>query len=156
MELKVDLLKGKKKKSLFRIILGILLFLCASSWVIIRVIEYGVIRPFDWINFVVFALSGIVHFVEGWGNSFGSFFGKAYILINSELISLKASVFDKSQVINWSEIKSIDYKLNKYEIKKTDNTTMVINLSMLDYVLINEIKQTITCIAKEKSIQSNS
>ena len=154
MDLKIDLLK-KPKKSLFRVILGILMFMLAISWIIIRVVENRNITPFDWIYSGVFSLNGIFHFVEGLGYSFESFFGKAYILINLKCISLKASVFDKEQSINWDEIKSIDYRLSKFEIEKKDNTNMILNLSKFDYISINEIKKAINDIAKEKSIQAS-
>ena len=151
MELKIDLLEKKRKKSLFRVLLGIGFALIASLWIIIRFVEEKNITLFDWFYFGIFTLNGVVHFVEGLGYSSESFFGKAYILINSELISLKASVYDKNQLIKWSDIKTIDYKFNKYEIKKTDNTCMIINLSKFDYMSIQEIKKAIDCIAKEKT-----
>jgi len=151
MELNIDLLKGKREKSLFRVVFGILFCLCGSS----RIFVTEVMKPFDWIYFGVFILGGISHLIEGLGYSIESFFGKAYILINSELISIKAGIFSKQQSVNWNEIESIDYKLNRFEVKKTDNTSMIINLSMLDYVSINEIKKTIDCIAKGKNIHSN-
>jgi len=155
MELKIDLLEKRRKKSLFRVILGIGFVLIASLWIIIRFFEGKSITPFDWFYFGIFMLNGVFHFVEGLGYSSESFFGKAHILINSELISLKASVYDKNQLINWSDIKTIDYKFNKYEIKKMDNTSIIINLSKFDYMSINEIKKVVDCIAKEKNIQSS-
>ena len=154
MELKIDLLKTKREKSLYRIISGILFFLIASSRIIISLIGNEGIKPFDWFYFGIFTLGGVAHFIEGLGYPFESLFGKAYILINSELISLKPSVYSKEQSINWSEIKSIDYKLNKFEIKKADNTNMTINLSKLDYISINEIKKTINYIVEEKIYHS--
>jgi len=154
MDLKIDLLK-KPKKSLFRVILGILMFLLAIGWIIIRVIKNISITPFDWIYSGIFSLNGVSHVIEGLGYSFERFFGKAYILINLECISLKITVFEKEQYINWDEIKSIDYKLNKFEIKKKDDTNMVLNLSRLDYISINEIKKIINDIAKEKNIQAS-
>ena len=155
MELKIDLLERKRKKSLFRVILGILMFLLAIGWIIIRVIENRSTTPFDWVYSGLFMLNGVLHFVEGLGYSSESFFGKAYILINSELISLKASIYNKNQIVNWSDIKTIDYKLNKYEIKKTDNTNMIINLSKFDYILKDEIIKVINDITKEKNIQAS-
>jgi len=154
MDLKINLLK-KPKKSLFKIILGILLFLLAISWITIRVIADRSITPFGWIYFGIFSLNGVFHFIEGLGYSFESFWGKAYIMVNLECISLKASVFEKEQYINWDEIKSIYYKLNKLEIEKKDNTNMILTLSKFDYISINEIKKSINNIAKEKNIQVN-
>ena len=149
MELKIDLLK-EKRKSLLRVVLGILSFLVAIGWMITKIIGKEVVRPFDWVFCGIFALNGIAHFTEGLGYSLESFFGKAYVLINSEIIALKASIVNKEQLIHWDEIQSMEYKLNKFEIKKTDNTLLVINLSNFDYLLKEKIKQTIQCIAKEK------
>ena len=152
-ELKLDLLKASKK-SILRIVLGILFFLVACGGIITKIIGEG-IKPFDVFFFGIFALCGIIHFIEGLGFSFESLFGKAYILVNDEFISLKASIFDKKQLINWNEIQSIDYKLNKFIIQKTDNTTPIIDLSKFEYIINMEIKNVIISIAKEKKIQSN-
>jgi len=152
MDLKIDLLK-KPKKSHFRIFLGVLMFLFAIGWIFIIVNENRDITPFDWIYSGIFSLNGVLHLTEGLGYSFESFFGKAYVLVNSEGFLLKVSVFGKKQYVNWGEIKSVDYKLNKFEIKKTDNTTVTLNLSKFDYVSINEIKKAINDIVKEKNIQ---
>ena len=152
MELERDLLK-KDEKSLFRIILGILLFVISIVWVLIH---KEVIRPFDWLYSGSFALGGIIHIVEGLGLfSFDRIFGKAYILINSELILLKPSVFNKEQSVYWNNIKSIDYKPNKLKIETIDDTNVIINLSLVSFLLKQEIRRTIDCIAKEKNIKSN-
>jgi len=157
MELNVDLLQGKRGHSNFSIASGIFCFLLASSWIIFRIIESEAIRKLDWVSFGGWTLIGMLHLIQGLASksSFGGLFGKTYILINSEIISLKPNVFKKVQSISWSEIKSIDYKIMKFEIKKNDNTKMVMNLSELDYALITQIKDTINYYAKEKNIQSS-
>ena len=152
MDLKIDLLK-KQKKSLFRVIFGILMF----SLAIIRVIKNRDLMPFDWIYFGIFSLNGVFHFIEGVGYSFESFFGKAYILINLECISLKTSVLKKEQCINWDEIKSIDYNRisEKLRIEKTDNANVIVDFYKFGYSFNDEIKGIIDHIAKEKNIQLN-
>jgi len=155
MELYIDLLKRETKKSLFRIALGILFFLLAIVWISIRFFDNETIKPFDWISFGLFAIIGIIHIVEGLGFPFEKIFGKAYVLINSEFISLKASVFEKEQFVKWNDIISIDYKLNKLKIEKIDNTTLLIDLTKFNYITINEIKKAVSCIAKVKNIEAN-
>ena len=157
MEINIDPLEEKRKKSVFRIIFGICCGLLAVSWIIVRFFENEIIKPSDWFLFGVFALNCVFHLIEGLGYPFESLFGKTYILINSELIKIKASVCDKEQFINWNEIKSINYKINlqKLEIIKTDDTIQILNLTKLDYKLLIELKKTIGRIAKEKNIPSN-
>lgn len=79
-------------------------------------------------------------------------FGKAFVLIDSERISIKLGIIDKEQNVYWKDIKSIDYKLNKFRVENIDNTNKTLDLSKLDYVLKNEI---IASIAKDKKIQSD-
>ena len=149
----IDFLEEKRKKSVFRIILGVCCILLAVSWIIIRVFGDEIIKPFDWSFFGIFALNGVFHLMEGLGYPIEGLFRNNHILINSELIS----ICDKKHFINWNEIKSIDYNINfqKLEIIKTDNTIQILNLTKFDYTLLNEIKKTIGCIAKEKNISSN-
>jgi len=152
MELKIDLFK-QKKKSHIRIVFGVLCLLLAGIWIFIGISGRETKPQFLWIiQGLLFTLIGMFHVMEGLGYSLGRVFGKAYIFIDSESISLKAGVYDKKQFINWSEIKSMDYKLNQYEIKTIDNAFKIISLSKYDYMLIREIKTTINCISKEKNI----
>jgi len=156
MELKIDLLKGKKKAP-FRIGIGIAFILLGIAILISKIVANGTSNLFDWIYSSLFAFLGISHIIEGLGAySFDRFFGKAYVLINSESITLKASVWSKKQFVNWSDVKSVDYKLNKFEIEKTDGTTMILDLSEFEYRIVIKVKQTINHIAKEKNIQMNS
>ena len=151
MELKIDLYE-EKKKSLFKIIFGILYFLIVIAWIIIVIIG-KTINPFNWISIVVFAFGGVVYIVEGLGYRLESLFGKAYIWINDDFISLKSSAFNQTQLINWNEIQCIEYKLNKFVIQKTDDSIQVIDLSKFEYVLNMKIKETIIDIAKEKNLE---
>ena len=158
MELKIDLLKDKKK-SPDRIGNGILFLLCSGMWFFIWIID----RRKNYISFLqltnglLFAFSGFVHIIEGLGvYSFGRLFGKAYILINSESISLKAKIWRKKQLVKWSDVKSIDCNHNKYVIKKADGKKMTLDLSETKNRLVIKVKQTLNQIAKEKNIQINS
>jgi len=153
MELKKDLLK-RERKSKFRIFIGMLSFVISIIWITIRIMDDLIIRPFDWLYSGLFALNGIVHVFEGFGFSVEKIFGKAFVFIDSERISIKSGVLDKEQTIYWNTIKSIDYKINKFHIERIDNTGLSLDLSKLDYALKNEIKEVAGFIAKDKNIQS--
>jgi len=139
--------------SYIRMVFGVLCLLFAGTWIIIGLSGRETQPTFLWIfQGLLFTSMGMLHFVEGLGYSIGRLFGKAYIFIDSETISIKTGVYNKKQLIKWSEIRSMYYKYNKFEIKTTDNASEILNLSMLDYMLISEIKTTIQYIAKEKNI----
>jgi len=160
MELKIDLL-AKKEKSRYRMIYGVAVILFAIFYLVFVLNKEIFGLNLYWIFFGIFILattiSSIFHFIEGLGYQFESFFGEAYILIDSEIISLKSSVYNKRQFVNWNEIKSINYNLIhcEFKIEKIDNTIQIINISKFDYALMVEIKKAVSSIAKEKNIQSN-
>ena len=154
MELKKDLL-NKEKKSVFRVILGILFFAISIFWITDRIMDNLIIRAFDWFYTGIFALNGLVHTIEGFGFSIARLFGKAFVLIDNEQISIKLGIIDKGQNIYWKDIKAIDYKLNKFHVENIDNTSKILDLSKLDYTLKNEVKEIISGIAKDKNIQTS-
>lgn len=147
MELKKDLLK-KDKKSVFRIILGILFVAISIIWIADKITSDSIIRPFDWLYSGIFMLGGVIHTFEG----LAKLFGKAFVLIDSNQISIKLGLSDKEQQIYWKDIKAIGYKFNKFQIQKHDNTNINLNLSKVDYALKNEIKEVVDTIAKNKNI----
>lgn len=153
MEFKRDLLRIEKK-SYFRVVIGIFLLLFSVAWIFDRIIENQTIRVFDWLYTGIFALNGIIHSFEGLGFSVAKLFGKAFILINNDVISIKLGVMKKEQTVYWNDIKSIDYKLNKFIVQNIDNSNLTIDVSKIDYALKNEIKDIIAQITKDKNLQT--
>lgn len=151
MELKRDLLVIQKK-SVFRIIMGILFFIISITWIVDLVISGKNNRPFDWIFFLIFVLNGLVHSIEGFGFSFTRLFGKAFILIDNERIAIKTGVLTREQSISWMDIKSISYKPIRFKVTRQDDTLLAFNLSKLDYSLVKDIKNSINEIANEKGL----
>jgi len=151
MEIKKNLLRNEKK-SYLRFIIGICFFVISIIWIVLKIRQEQEISLFDWFYFGIFTLNGISHSIAGFGFRIEELFGKAFILINKEKISIKAKVLEKEQTVLWSEIEKINYHLNKLQIHKTDNTTLTFNLSEFEYAFKNEIKEFIKSIATEKQI----
>lgn len=151
MEIKKNLLRNEKK-SYYRFALGIIFFIISILWIIVKIKNKQEITLFDWLYFGIFTLNGISHSIAGFGFRIEELFGKAFIQINEEKISLKTKVLGKEQSVLWTEIQKINYNLNKLYIHKTDNTTLTFNLSEIDYAFKNEIKEFIKSIATEKQI----
>ena len=146
-----DLLK-EKKKSTFRVIIGILFFVISIFW-IQNIFKAGhSLEPFDWFYSAILLLNGIVHILGGLGYSVERLIGKAYIKINSEFIKVKPGIFEKETEINWNDIDSIDYIPNVFKIHKQDKTTQLLSISKLDYSIISDIKNVISEIAKVKKL----
>ena len=151
MEIKKNLLRNEKK-SYLRFIIGICFFVMSIIWIALRIKQEQEISLFDWFYFGIFTLNGISHSIGSFGFRIEQLFGKAFILINKEKISMKLKVLEKEQTVFWSEIEEINYHLNKIQIHKTDNTILTFNLSELDYAFKNEIKEFLKRIATEKQI----
>lgn len=151
MELKINLLKIKGK-STFRIIFGLVFFVLSIVWLGEKILHMEIIRFFDLLLIILFALNGIVHTIEGFGISIAQLFGKAFILINKEQIAVKTKIFKKEQRLYWDNIKSLNYQLNKFHIIDNSNNTLILDTSVLDYSLLIEIKEVMAIIAREKGI----
>jgi len=151
MEINIDLLK-LKKKSAFRIILGLVAFILAFSWIIDRMITYHNFRYFDWFYFTIFIFFGILHTYEGFGYSIRRILGKSYININNEVIAFKNDISNKEQKILWSNTTKIVYKPNNFIFYDSNNESFILNLSNLEYSKVIEIKEYIYSTAKEKKI----
>ncbi|WP_297099707.1 hypothetical protein [uncultured Draconibacterium sp.] len=151
MELKKDLL-AKQKKTTFRIVLGILFIVFAGAWLFIRIAEDEKIRVFDWGYSIVFMLNGIFHIYSGYGYNINALFGKAFILINNELISIKAQFNKKEETVYLSDIQFIDFKYHQLTIKKTDDTNLKIDLTDLAFDTQGEIKKILAELSEDKNI----
>ena len=151
MEFYQDFLKIEKSK--FRIVLGILFVILSIFWIVIKIKKNENIDTFGWIYFGSFSLSGILNIVEGTGISSSKLFGKSFILVNDEKLSIKPSVFSKEQQFSWDEINTINYKINKLIFTKKSNNFFTLQLSKLDYSSMIEIKKIIDEIAKKKGIK---
>lgn len=125
MEIYKDLLKIEKSKA--RTIHGFVALIISISWIAIKIVFNENTNTFDTIFGIsaalFFALTGIVNITEGFGISSSRLFGKAFILINNEKISIKSSVFVKEKTIHWNKIKTINYRVNHFLfiLKKTIN-----------------------------------
>ena len=140
MELKIDFV-NKKKKILF-LVLGLLL---VGSKIFIDFYWNKNINSLDWIS-----LGGLISV-----GLFSIYMGleKSYILINTEQIFLKKPIFEKNLFVTWNEIKSINPKITRIEIQKTDDTILKLYFDWFSYESVKKIKKTILDIAKEKNIQ---
>ncbi len=154
MDYSKDLLK-KRKKSKFAIILSILFYVLAISWIPIRLIEKNSVSGFDWFYTVIMFLNGLSQTMAGLGYSVERLIGKAYIKIDNQVIKIKSGAFNREQSINWDEINLIDYKASNFIITKNDKTVFKLTMSKLEYSVIQEMKNVIDEIAKSKKIPLN-
>jgi len=151
MEIRKNLLRNEKK-SYVSFAVGVVFFIISIIWIVLKMRDGQKISLFDWFYVGIFALNGISYSMAGFGFRLEELFGKAFILINKEKISMKAKALEKEQTVFWAEIQSINYNFNKLHVHKTDNATLTFNLSEIDYAFKNEIKEFVKNIANEKQI----
>lgn len=154
MEYKRDLLRNNNK-SIFRLILGIAFIVISILWIFARLAENELIRLFDWFYSGIFTLTGLTHIFAGLGVSIESFFGKAFVHIDNEIIDIKLGVFEKEYKIDWQEIKSIECKLGNFTVQKLDNSSVFFPISKLDYSNVTGVKDIMSKLAESKNIKCN-
>jgi len=150
MEFKKDLLV---QKSAAKTILGVLDIALIILWVSSKVYIQETFKTFDIIYLIMLFLLGAFLILEGRGIPFAKIFGKAFILIDEEQISLKKSVFSEEQTIFWDEIKSIEYKPNYFLFTKQDDSLFPLKLKLLAFRFNREILDFIKVIGKHKGLE---
>lgn len=152
MELKIDLLRSQAK-SPYKKWLGVLFVIFGISWTILKLVMGEPVGFFDWIYSVVFILNGVIHLVEGTqGRTIDSYFGKAYVEVDSKLIRVKPRVFAKEQSISWTEISSLEERPASIIAIKTNGSLAHIDLSKLGYTVKSELKKAVAEVARYKKI----
>ena len=154
MELKIDLLLTEKKSTL-RVVGGVLFILLSAVWVYSRYMKNLYIDTFDWIYCGILSLNGVVHIMGGFGLPLIRLFGESYLWIDDTKIAMKKGVLRKAQSIYWTDIKRINYKLNRFTVIRTNDTKFTLDLSKLEYAILKDAKEIISGIAKEKRIEIN-
>lgn len=144
------LTQGKKSK--LRIVFGLVFILISISWILIRVIEESPIRIFDWFYSIIFSLNGIMHIIEGSGISINSYFGKAFIQINEKEIQYKPNIRAREINVKWDKISEIHFGKNRIEIIDQNNSSIQFLYNKLGFAVIQEIKDIIIQISKNKNI----
>ena len=145
MELKRDLTKKKSNRVL--IIIFSVTQIIFAGYFLFRAISSSDL--FYWISVFVFLGLGLINLFETI-----NFPGKnAFVSIDSKEIAIRAFKEHEEERINWDNVESIEYKLNKYYFTKKDNNVQVIDLSSVGFALVGEIKETVNYHAKKKNIE---
>lgn len=101
---------------------------------------------------ILLTLQGITGIINGMGYSVEKIFGSAFVLVDNEQIAIKTGVGAKVKSIKWSQIKSMEYKTNWFEVILTDGSISKLVLSGLEFKVLVETRDAINFIAAEKGI----
>jgi len=150
MKFEKDLLVQKSKA---KTIIGILDIVLIALWISTKFYIEENFDVFDMVYSVALFLLGVLFIIEGRGIPLAKFFGKAFILIDEDQISMKKGVFSKEQTIFWDEIKAIEYKANYFLFTKHDDSLFPFKLRNLAYRFNREILDFIKVIGKHKGLK---
>lgn len=140
-------------KSNAKTIAGILDILIVALWVGSKFYIKESLTTFDIVYLIFLFLLGVLFITEGRGIPLARIFGKAFILIDEEQISMKKGVFSKEQTILWDDIKTIEYKPNYFLFTKHDDTLLPFKLRHLAFRFNREVLDFIKVIGKHKGIE---
>jgi len=141
------------QKSTAQTILGFLGIILIILWVSSKLYIGESFTTFDIVYLVFLFLLGVIFITEGRGIPMAALFGKAFIVIDEEHISLKKSVYSKEQTILWDDIKSIEYKPNHFLFIKQDDSLYPIKLRHLAYRFNREVLDFIKVIGEQKGLK---
>ncbi len=141
------------EKSTAKTIIGILDIILLALWISIKFYIDESFEIFDIVYLITLFLLGIFFIIEGRGIPLAGIFGKAFILIDEEQISMKKSVFSKEKTILWEEIKAIEYKANYFLFTKNDDSLFPLKLRQLAFRFNREILDFIKVIGKQKGLE---
>ena len=141
------------QKSTPKTIIGLLGIILIVIWIGSKFYMEESFATFDIVYLIILFLLGVIFIFEGRGIRLASLFGKAFILIDEERISLKKSIFSKAQTILWDEIKSIEYKPNYFLFTKLDDSLFPLKLKQQAYRFNREVLYFIKVIGKHKEIE---
>lgn len=134
-------------------ILGVLHFVIIALWIGSKIFIKETFDTFDFIYLIALFLIASLFIIEGIGVPLAKIFGKAFILIDEDQISMKIGVFSKEQTIFWDEIKAIEYKPNYFLFTKQDDSLFPFKLRNLTTRFNREILDYIKVIGKNKGLE---
>jgi len=101
---------------------------------------------------ILLTLQGITGIINGMGYSVEKFFGSAYVLVDNVQIVIKTGIWTRLKSIRWSQVKSLKYKANWFEIIHPDGSASKLELSELEFKVLVETRDAIYFIAAEEGI----
>lgn len=139
MEYQINLLRPQKK-SKFRVNCGIILL---AIGLIYGAVSFRHMEYYHWILFGLYIFAGLAYLLNGLGYFTKLFSTKAYVKVTDNGIYSKLGRKGLIEKANWDEIESIEYKSNRFTIKRKDNTSFDIFSPLLSFENIQELKNII-------------
>ncbi len=110
--------------------------------------EWIFINSFLW---TIWGLALLVQIVTG--KSIHNLFGKAYIRINDEFITVKPTVFANEKLINWKDLTRLSMKPTFIKVTGYDSNIITIDFKNLEYLAVQELKDVIKALIDEGKIK---
>lgn len=148
MQLNINLFKSKKDRKfslIFKGLIGLLMLAIAIA----RKITIKTLDTFDVFIVVFFFGYGLINIIEAVVDNVG----KAYIVVNSDQIKVKANINKKEQAVEWGEVDKLSFGLNKLDVLFKNKSKETIDLSSINYSDKQEFKDFILKMSEEKQIE---
>lgn len=147
MEFKVDFNELPKSKNRYylgfvELIFAIILFIYSIYTFNLWFISY----------FFFFSIMSFLHIYEGSGKSINSIIGERFLKVDEEKIEFKEKSRKQSKSIYWNDIESIKFATTKIEINSKENDKTEIEYGKLSYTIVQQLKDAVATIGKEKEV----
>ncbi len=145
-DLHIDL-RHKYKINYLRVVMGFLL---------LAMVVYGLYKGdgfFKPMHLILFSAASLYYIMMGFGFSPFTFWGKSFIKINTNEIEIKPSIFKASTILHWANCEKVSINVSSIRFSENNASTLEFDYQKMETESIQELKQAIVSICKEKAIQ---
>lgn len=139
-------LRHKYKVNYIRIAMG---FILMALIVVAFIRDTAFFKP---LHLALFSIASLYYIAMGFGFNPFTFWGKAYININTTNIEIKPSIFQKPTLLQWQNCKQVSINVSSIRFSENNATTLEFDYQKMEPDSIKELKQAIISICKEKGI----
>ncbi|WP_430810823.1 MULTISPECIES: hypothetical protein [unclassified Carboxylicivirga] len=107
---------------------------------------------FSALHLTLFCAAGLYYALMGIGLNPLNLMGKAYIIVNQQMITVKKSIFTKAIVIDWTTIEELQVNITAIRIKRKNGEPFSFDYQMLDEDTAHELKTRLALTAKKQGI----
>lgn len=140
-------LRHKYKVNYLRVTMG---------FILLAMVIYGLYKGenfFKPMHLILFSAASLYYILMGFGFNPFTFWGKAYINISTQGIEFKPSILKKPTTLQWQNCKQVSINVSSIRFSENNAGTLEFDYQKMDTESIQELKQAIVSICKEKKIE---
>ena len=151
---KIQINLKEAKRPIKRKFISFIAIISSIIWFIIKYNSHT-LSLLNTIFIIYLFVAGLISFYDTRDILFNKLFGKPFIELTYEYLSIKLSPFTRRYNFNLKRVKLIKIELIKVEIIDIENKSFTIDLSPLEYPVVMEIRQLFSNLIVMLQLEKN-